>query len=307
MEPEARYTIVGAVVLVLLAMLAGAVLWLHGSSAGPQARAYRIVFERQSLEGLSRSSDVTMRGLRVGSVTSYRFSPQKAGAVEVSLALDPGAPVQEGTRAVVGRNLLTGLASVQLNNPAVQGRPLRAAPGGAPPTIAEGQAPEQQMAASVTELAQRLNTTLSVENRAAFSETLANVRLLSGHAERTLARLDTALDALTGATRRVGDLSTAIQADAAILTARYDQLGAQAVHALGEASAAVRSAGADVGGLARRTDALLESSDRDIQATTRSLREAAQSAGIAADRLREPSELLYGPGQGKLGPGEGPR
>jgi phospholipid/cholesterol/gamma-HCH transport system substrate-binding protein len=307
MEPEARYTIVGAAVLALVAMLAGAILWLHGSGAGSQALAYGIVFERQSLEGLSRSSDVTMRGLRVGSVTGYRFSPQNQAAVEVSIALAPGTPVQEGTRAAVARNLLTGLATVQLTNPPEKGRPLRIAPGNAVPIIAEGQAQEQQIAAGVTDLTQRLNATLSPENRAAFSEALANVQRLSAHAERTLAKLDTALDALTGAASRFGALSRAVQADAATLTARYDLLGAQAVQALGDASAAVRTASADVGGLARRTDSLLESSGRDMQASTRSLREAAQSVGLAADRLREPSELLYGPGPGKLGPGEGAR
>jgi phospholipid/cholesterol/gamma-HCH transport system substrate-binding protein len=215
--------------------------------------------------------------------------------------------VLEGVSAAVERNLLTGLATVQLTNPAGPGRPLGAAPGGGLPVIAEGQPAAQQIASGAADLVQRLNAAMSAQNRAALAETLDNVRRLSGHADRTLSRLDTTIDALGGASRRIGALASSVQDNAQTLTVRYDQLGAQGARTLGEASEAVRMAGADVAGLARRTDSVLTSSDRDLQETTRSLRAAAESIGLATDRLREPSEILYGPGRGKLGPGEGPR
>jgi phospholipid/cholesterol/gamma-HCH transport system substrate-binding protein len=305
MEPESRYTLVGAVVLALLALLVGAVLWLRGSGTANEMRQYRVSFAHQSLEGLTRRADVTIRGVRVGYVAGLRFSRQHPGAVDVWIAVDAGIPVLEGTRATVARNLLTGLATVQLTSPAVPGPPLRPGPGAAVPAIAEGQAPEQEITATATEIAQRLNAVLSEQNRAALSETLENVRRLSGHADRTLGKLDASLDALTGATRRVGALASAVEGDARTLTARYDQVGREAVRTLGEAGEAVRKAGSDVEALTRRTDSLFAGSEQDLQATTRSLRAAADSVGLAAERLREPSEIVYGPGPGKLGPGEG--
>jgi phospholipid/cholesterol/gamma-HCH transport system substrate-binding protein len=308
MEPEAKYTIVGTVVLVLLALLVGAVLWLRTSGAGPQANEYRIEFRHQSLEGLARRSAVTMRGIRVGAVTGYRFSAANASAVDVFIALEPGTPVFEGTRAAVERNLVTGLATVQLVNPDGRSRPLRpAAAGGAPPVIAEGVAPGQEIAASVTELALRLNQTLSPENRAALSDTLTNLRRISGHADQTLVKLDRALDALGGTTRRVSGMADSFQTSARTLGARYDQLGAQADRILGDADVALRQASAGMDQLTRHTDSWLLTSDQDLQATTQSLRAAAQSIQIAADRLREPSEILYGPRPEKLGPGEAAR
>jgi phospholipid/cholesterol/gamma-HCH transport system substrate-binding protein len=308
MEPEAKYTFVGAVVLALLALLVGAVLWLRTSGAGAQAQSYRIEFRHQSLEGLARRSTVTLRGVRVGAVTGYRFSKADANAVEVFVALDPGTPVFVGTRAVVDRNLVTGLATVQLTNPAAGSAPLRAAPGGAgPAVIGEGEAAGQQIAASVTELTLRLNQLLSPENRAAFTETLSNVRRISGHADQTLAKLDASLDALAGTNRRVGALADSVQSSALTLTARYDRLGAGAARTLGDADQALRQASAGVEQLVRHTDALIASSDKDLQSTTQSLRGAAQSIEIAADRLREPSDILYGPRSEKLGPGEAAR
>lgn len=48
MEPEAKYTLVGIVVLVLLALLPGALIWLRSTGEGANAREYKIYFERQS-------------------------------------------------------------------------------------------------------------------------------------------------------------------------------------------------------------------------------------------------------------------
>jgi phospholipid/cholesterol/gamma-HCH transport system substrate-binding protein len=307
MEPEAKYTIVGTVVLVLLGMLAAAVLWLHGSGAGPAAQPYRILFQHESLEGLAPRGEVTMRGIRVGTVTGYRFSPQQPGAVEVFIAVAPGIPVLQSTRATVGRNLLTGLAAVRLVNTSENSRPLAAGTPGQAPLIPEGQSQEDQLQATLAGLVQRMNSTLSPENQARFAQSLANVARLSGHADRTLGKLDTALDAMTRATRNVGALAASVQADAGALTARYDELGLQATRTVRDAGEQVKRAGADVERLSRRADALAASSDRELQATGASLRAAAQSMAIAADRLREPGEVLTGPPPAQLGPGERPQ
>ena len=52
MEAEARYTAVGAGVLVLLALLVAALLWLGGQGDRAGSRLYTIHFEEQALDGL---------------------------------------------------------------------------------------------------------------------------------------------------------------------------------------------------------------------------------------------------------------
>jgi hypothetical protein len=116
MEPEAKYTLVGGSVLALLALLIAAVAWLASASRGTDVQRYTIYFQRQSLEGLQVRSDVRMKGIRVGAVTGFSFAPQRPGTVEVVIGIDPATPVKESTRAIVDRNLITGLATIRLQN-----------------------------------------------------------------------------------------------------------------------------------------------------------------------------------------------
>ncbi|HET9351538.1 MAG TPA: MlaD family protein, partial [Burkholderiales bacterium] len=116
MEPEAKYTLVGTVVLILIALIAGAVVWLRSTGEQIDDRSYKLYFERQSLEGLQPRSEVRMKGIRIGSVTGFRISTWRPGAVEVLVRVDGSAPVRQSTRAVVERHLVTGIASILLIN-----------------------------------------------------------------------------------------------------------------------------------------------------------------------------------------------
>lgn len=315
MEPEAKYTIVGTAVIILVALIAAAVVWLKSSGEGADARQYKIYFERQSLEGLELRSYVTMRGIRVGSVTGFRFSSARPGAVEVFITVEPTTPVRQSTEATVQRHLVTGLATVRLVNATEDSPPLaQALPGEPHPVIAEGESPIQQVSETLTQLAhrtdetmQRLNATLSPENRAALTEVLQNLRRVSQHADGTLAKVDATLGSLGGAADEVRALARSVAGDARTLTARYDKLGSEAGVTLRELDESVRKMSADVERLSQRADALLGSSDEELRATAQALRAAADSVGAAASRLRDPRQAIFGPAESGLGPGEGAR
>lgn len=312
MEPEARYTVVGAAVIILAALIAAAVVWLRSSGEGADARQYKIYFERQSLEGLELRSYVTMRGMRVGSVSGFRFSSKRPGAVEVFITVDPATPVRRSTEATVQRHLVTGLATVRLANTTEESPPLvQAAPDEPYPVIAEGESPIQQVSETLTQLAhdadetmQRLNATLSPENRAALTEVLQNLRRVSQRADGTLAKVDATLGSLGGAADEVRALARSVAGDARTLTARYEKLGAEASASAREVAEAARKLSADVERLSQRADALLGASDEELRATAQALRSAADSVGAAAVRLRDPRQAIFGPAEGGVGPGE---
>jgi len=313
MEPEAKYTLVGIAVLVLLALLAGALVWLRSTGEGANAREYKIYFERQSLQGLELRSNVTMRGMRVGSVTALRFSASRPAAAEVIIAVHPTTPVRISTQASVERHLLTGLATIRLENIDEQSPALTDLMPDEPyPVIPEGTSPMQQASEILTQLVQtadetlqRLNATLTPENRAALAGTLRNLQQITQRADGLLARADATLLSVGKAAEEGRVLARSVSEDARRLAARYDGLGADASASAREISAAVKTISADVERLTRRADALLASTDDELRASAQALRSAADSVGAAAGRLRDPQQAIFGPAQSALGPGEG--
>jgi phospholipid/cholesterol/gamma-HCH transport system substrate-binding protein len=315
MEPEAKYTFVGAAVLILLALVAGAVVWIKSTGEGRDDHRYKIFFERQSLEGLEQRSIVTMRGVRVGSVTGLRFSSRRPGAVEVVISVDASTPVRESTRATIDRNIVTGIANVRLENTTESSALLLKPPADEPyPVIAEGESPTErvtktlsQLAEQAAEVLERVQDALSRKNRATLADTLAGLERVTKHAETALAKMDATASQLGGAADEVRKLAASVAEDARTLTVRYDRLGADASTSVRELGEAIRKVSADTERLAQRADALLAKSNDELHTTADAVRSAADAVGSATTRLRDPRHILYGPAEGALGPGEGGR
>ena len=88
MEPQARYTVVGASVVVLLVVIVAAVGWLLASGNGKDVHHYTLVFTHQSLEGLEANSEVRQSEFGVLLLTlhargyAWRFEPVGGGGGE---------------------------------------------------------------------------------------------------------------------------------------------------------------------------------------------------------------------------------
>jgi phospholipid/cholesterol/gamma-HCH transport system substrate-binding protein len=314
MEPEAKYTLVGTAVLILLALMTAAVVWLKSTGGQRDDVPYKIYFARQSLEGLQIRSDVKMRGIKVGSVTAFRISAKHPGTVEVVIRVDGSAPVRQSTRADVERHLLTGIASIRLVNANENAPPLTAVQPGEPyPLIAEGEA-EYKWSESIAQVAQnadetlkRINRTLSDENLAALGEILVNLQRISSRLDRSLAGLDGTLASMGQAADEVRTASASVAGDVRQLATRYDKLGEESTAAVREITASIRRVSDDVARLSGRADALFADGSIELRATALELRSAADSLGATARRLGDPGKFIFGPPAGSLGPGEAAR
>ncbi|WP_280155867.1 MlaD family protein [Piscinibacter sp. XHJ-5] len=307
MEPHARYTVVGASVLIVLGIVVAALAWLLTTGNGRQTRHYTSTFTRQSLEGLEPDSDVHMRGIRVGSVVRFAFSKQQPGGVDVTIDVDASAPVRTSTRAVVDRNLITGLATIRLVT-LQEDSPLL---DRAHATIPEGESQLQQFSQTMSQLAQRADETmkrigqaLSPENQAAFAETLDNLRVATRSAGALTRRMDATLASIGRTADTLQSTTTSAASDFHRLADRYDTLGAQAGAHLGEATAAVRQLSGDVSRLAGRTEDFLGDAGIELRITSQQLRSAADALGTTSRKLGDPRAALLGPSAASLGPGE---
>jgi len=276
-------------------------------------QSYTIYFARQSLEGLEVRSDVRMKGIRVGSVTGFSFSSSRPGAVEVDIGISPKAPVRHSTRAVVDRNLITGLATIRLVNADEASPPVaRTEPGEPAPVIAEGSSQLQQFSDTANQLAQRadetmqrISTALSPDNLAAIRQTLANVESLTRKSEAAVDHLDQTVVAIGRTADTLENSTRTLGADTHRLAERFDALGLQATVSLRDASAAVTALGGDADRIARHAETLLANSDLEVRRTGQQLRSSAASLGSTARRLADPTAAVFGPAEENLGPGEG--
>lgn len=311
MEPDAKYTLVGTAVLVLLALVVAAVVWLKGTGGQRYDEPYKIYFAHQSLEGLQIRGDVKMQGITVGSVTGFRISSRRPGSVEVLIRVDGTTPVREATSASIERHLVTGIATIRLVT-TNEGSPLlsEAPPEEPYPVIAEGESEYQfsrsmaQLALRADETMQRINLVLSDENQVALRETLITLRRVSADVDRSMPDLNRALLAMRRGADQVGSTSTEIAGNARKLAARYDTLGEESTTTMKELALAIRQVRADVARLATQMDGVLTDGNIDFRVTAQELRATADALGAAARRFSDPGRILFGPAKSSLGPGE---
>ncbi len=322
MESEARYAWVGGILLALIALAAGSLYWLQGRG-GQEMTRYVVYFQNQSLEGLQINSDVRMQGIKVGKVVDYVILPNQAKTVRVLLAVDARTPVLQGVEAVVARNLVTGLAAVDLNNVWKGGTPLTTIPKGEQYIVIEEGVPQmarvaenlQELGVASREALGRFNRLLSDENQRALSTTLRHVAGLAGETREALARLGPDMAATLSATRQAAQrLETAGKEAGPVLreSGQAVQRAGQRLDTLaGEAEATLQATRATLKGLdAGLRDVQLRlrlSADlglQEIQATAQSLRATSESVQATSRDFADPSRLLFGPNRGELGPGE---
>jgi len=287
MEPEARYTAIGAVLVLLILALAASAVWLTRSGARAEMRRYTVYFEHQSLEGVQVGSAVEMRGIQVGRVERLAIQRENINRVQVTLRIYGRTPVSDNTVAVVNRKLVTGLARIALATPGAPGPELIAAqPGERYPVIAEGQSDLEQFSDALNRLTitgtgalAGVNELLSEQNR---KEIMATVAALRGMSQNIAA----AADDLAKSGRQV---------------AASAQKG-------GDSAAAIAAQGGDtLREISRAAEALERAASigtNEFRATAQELRSSAETVSRAADRLDDPRSLLFGPNPQQLGPGE---
>src|SRR5690606_5257923 len=183
METRANYVWVGAVSLVLLALLAVFIVWL-AQLGNANRRDYDIFFE-QSVGGLANGSDVTFQGVYAGRVTAIELWRQDPSFVRVRVSLKEDIPILQGTTASISASF-TGVSTISLGG-AVRGAPAITEPGpegvpvipAQPGGLGEILASAPLLLERLATLTDRLTRLLSDENQASITGILANTDRMS--------------------------------------------------------------------------------------------------------------------------------
>src|SRR3984893_12167752 len=169
METRAHYVAVGAFVLAVIFLAFVAVLWLGRAEFAQETKRYYIYF-RGSVAGLNKGSQVQYNGIPVGRV------------IDTSIV-----NIHSAAEAFIEANILNGIATVQIRSGTREASELVPRPGHKYAVITAGRSELEEVKASLPELvadlkaaAHRLNDLLDENNRRAVSDTLQNLRSITG-------------------------------------------------------------------------------------------------------------------------------
>jgi len=302
------YSVVGAFVLLLGAVLIIGVLWLASGGAFQKKYDLYLALEDESVAGLNLNAPVKYNGVDVGKVRGIRLDPSNPQRVNLLFAIERGTPIKEDTVAVLKTQGLTGIAYVELSGGAQNSPPLRVAAGARYPVIRTKPSLSARLENVLTNVLAKLDSTsssinaiLSEENRAAFKSALADIATV---AHTIAARKDAIDTSITHAARTLENTSQAT----AHMGAVVDRIGrsADAVEKMGNevaktsasAGKTVDSVGADVKRFSVETVPELERLLGELSPLTTSLRR------LSEQTERDPRGLLFGRKAVPAGPGE---
>jgi phospholipid/cholesterol/gamma-HCH transport system substrate-binding protein len=307
-----NYTLVGAFVIVLGALLVALALWL--ASGGGFKRQYDLYLavEEESVAGLNLNAPVKFNGVDVGQVREIRLDPANPERVRLVFAIERGTPIKQDTEAVLKTQGLTGIAYVELSGGAPESPPLRAAAPGEYPEIRTKPSLSARLENVLTTAMFKLDRTtsnvdalLSEENRRAFSSSLQDLASVA----HTVAGRNAQLDAALADAARTFDRSARAAAQIGPVVERVgraadalETLGREAALASTNAGKTVTAVGADVQRATADTAPELQRLLAELNALSISLRR------LSEQTERNPSSLLFGrspvpPGPGEAAPG----
>jgi phospholipid/cholesterol/gamma-HCH transport system substrate-binding protein len=187
METRAHYVAVGAFVLAVIFLGFVAVLWLGRTEFAEETKRYYIFF-RGSVAGLNKGAQVQYNGIPVGRVIDIRVDPDNLEQIQTTVEIDTSiVDIKSDARAFLETNILNGISTIQVRGGTREASQLGPRPGRKYAIISSGRSELEEVKASLPELvadlktaAHSLNDLLDERNRRAVSDTLQNVREITG-------------------------------------------------------------------------------------------------------------------------------
>ena len=204
MERQARFVLMGSLVILFAAAICAAVYWLHGVGTLGGTSAYKIRFHGTA-SGITVGGAVLFNGVRVGEVTSLVFDPSDPKEVIATIAVDRKTPVRADTKVGVDTPGLMGGGVVSLHGGS-EASPLPTGAGGEPPMLIADPAMVGGLTDTARQTMQQIDQ-LMTANADPLHSTLANLQVFSDALARNSGRVGgilAGLERMTGGGANAG-------------------------------------------------------------------------------------------------------
>ncbi|HSH91606.1 MAG TPA: MlaD family protein [Ramlibacter sp.] len=308
MENKAHALAAGIFVVAVTVLLVILAAWLTRDTG---ERDLYEISTRETISGLQSQAAVRYRGVDVGKVSTIGFDPKVTGNVLLRLEIDHEAPVTTATFAQLGYQGVTGLAFVQLDDdgkPAPRVKPDNAHPPRIPlkPSLLSKLTARGELILDEVEKATtKINQLLAEPNQKRVATLLDNFGAAAADASQLAKRLDTTL------TKGVDPAITDVRAAAKSVQGGADEISKTASD-FSVTARRLNEKDGPIDRLAEGTQALSHAADSFNAATlprinrvTEDASRAVRQLGRTANTIRDnPQSLIYGTGPILPGPGE---
>jgi phospholipid/cholesterol/gamma-HCH transport system substrate-binding protein len=180
LEAKINYTVVGIIVLILIACLIATGLWL---SVGFEQKKYNTyaVYMHEAVSGLNNEAAVKFNGVQVGFVRKIELNQNDPQQVKLLLNIEEGTPITTSTSATLISQGITGVTYVGLSANSSDLTPLQKLPGHPYPIIPSKPSLFHQLDSVLKEVSENVNKVsievnriFDKENAAYIKKTLAN-------------------------------------------------------------------------------------------------------------------------------------
>ncbi|OZB19050.1 MAG: hypothetical protein B7X53_01410 [Hyphomonas sp. 34-62-18] len=285
METRANYALIGGLVILAAALVAGFVLWLGQSEFSRDYKAYDIVFEGPV--SLEEGAAVRYIGIKVGEVATVRVDRGDPSKVRARVRVSRDTPVREDSSASIQLAGITGTTFIQIS--AGTGRPLEARPGEPVPVIKSERTLVDQIVAGGAQALGRANLTFDNVNKILTDENIVSVNATLKNLEIATAKLAGDDGLIDKASVTLDKVSRAADSFDQAST-EFAEFGNSADASLAEAAADLKVIVADIRTVAKSASSTLDRSSEAVAAATAIIEgpatETFQNAGLASKELR---------------------
>ena len=216
METHARYFLIGAFSLSIIALLLLFALWLGKLELGKEYQDYDIRF-KESVAGLAKGGLVQFQGVQVGEVRKLNLDPKDPRVVIVRVRMTEQTPIKTDTKAQLSFTGLTGVALIELIGGTPNAKLLRDTELSSVPVITSIPSTLTRLMVDGTgalkdaqKLIEQVTLVFSDANLQRLSSTLDNLESLSVMAKQDYPRIPGVVDEAKKAIIEIRDAGSAV-------------------------------------------------------------------------------------------------
>ena len=307
MYSKVNYTVIGIFVMLLTIGVTFFIFWLANTGFEDEFDYYMLRMN-ESVSGLSKDSDVKLKGVDVGTVSSIRVNPRNIEEIDIVLKIKKGIPIKEDMRGTISMFGLTGLSYVEIEGGSNEAKTLQPADDKMP-VIKSAPSVLGKLEKNLDTLSDKLVAVLERGERLLSDENLKNFGALLDNANQIAGKGTEVEEKLVATLAEVDQTLKEFRESFSGLSEHYDTL---AVDLHKEIKPSIQKIDKMVVSINSLTDQIFKTVDRGdynmqkiMQPTMNDIRELSVQVDALTRQLRQsPSDILYKSSTPRRGPGE---